>query len=130
MLYVDSSAIVKLVAHEPETAALVETLRSDPDTISSALARVEVMRAARRAGGSPERADRAAGVLDRIALVPIDAEILGRAAILEPGDLRSLDAIHLATALLLRQDIAGLVTYDARQGEAAAAADIAVLAPS
>lgn len=130
MLYVDSSAIVKLVAPEPETTALVEALRSDPDTISSALARVEVMRAVRRAGASPGRADRASAVLDRVALVPIDAEILGRAAVLEPRDLRSLDAIHLATALLLRQDIAGVVTYDARLGDAAAAAGMAVLAPS
>jgi predicted nucleic acid-binding protein len=130
MLYLDSSAIVKLVAAEPETGALVEALRSDPDTISSALARVEVMRAVMRAGGSSDRAGRASEVLDRIALVPIDAETLGRAATLEPRDLRSLDAIHLATALLLRQDIAGLVTYDARLAGAVAAAGIAVLAPS
>lgn len=130
MLYVDSSAIVKLVAPEPETTALVEALRSDPDTISSALTRVEVMRAVRRAGASAGRADRASAVLDRVALVPIDAEILRRAAVLEPRDLRSLDAIHLATALLLRQDIAGVVTYDARLGDAAAAAGMAVLAPS
>ena len=130
MLYVDSSAIVKLVAPEPETAALVELLRSDPDTISSALARVEVMRAVMRAGASPDRAARTSGVLDRIALVPIDAETLGRAAILEPRDLRSLDAIHLATALLLRQDVSGLVTYDARLAGAAAGAGIAVLAPA
>jgi predicted nucleic acid-binding protein len=130
MLYVDSSAIVKLVAPEPETAALVELLRSDPTTISSALARVEVMRAVMRAGASPDRAARASGVLDRIALVPIDVETLGRAAMLEPRDLRSLDAIHLATALLLRQDIAGLVTYDARLAGAAAGTGIAVLAPA
>jgi uncharacterized protein len=130
MLYVDSSAIVKLVAPEPETAALVELVRSDPSTISSALASVEVMRAVMRAGASHDRAARASEVLDRIALVPIDVEILGRAAVLEPHDLRSLDAIHLATALLLRQDIAGLVTYDARLAGAAAGTGIAVLAPA
>jgi len=130
MLYVDSSAIVKLVAPEPETAALVELLRSDPATISSALARVEVMRAVMRAGASPDRAARASAVLDRIALVPIDVETLGRAAVLEPRDLRSLDAIHFATALLLRQDVAGLVTYDARLAGAAAGTGMAVLAPA
>lgn len=130
MLYLDSSAIVKLVAPEPETAGLVEALRSDPDTISSALARVEVMRAVMRAGATSDRVSRASAVLDRIALVPIDADILGRAAVLEPSDLRTLDAIHLATALLLRQDIAGLVTYDARLAGAAAAAGISVLVPS
>lgn len=130
MLYLDSSAIVKLVAPEPETAGLVEVLRSDTDTISSALARVEVMRALMRAGATSDRMSRAAAVLERIALVPIDADILGRAADLQPRDLRTLDAIHLATALLLRQDIAGLVTYDARLARAAAVSDIAILAPS
>jgi uncharacterized protein len=130
MLYVDSSTIVKLVAPEPETAALVELLRSNPATISSALARVEVMRALMRAGASPDRAARASEVLDRIALVPIDVEILGRAAVLGPRDLRSLDAIHLATPLLLQQDIAGLVTYDARLVGAAAGTGMAVLAPA
>jgi uncharacterized protein len=119
-----------LVAPEPETAALVELLRSDPSTISSALARVEVMRAVMRAGASHDRAARASEVLDRIALVPIDVEILGRAAVLEPRDLRSLDAIQLATALLLRQDIAGLVTYDTRLAGAAGGTGIAVLAPA
>jgi predicted nucleic acid-binding protein len=130
MRYIDSSAIVKLVAPEPETAALVEALRSDPDTISSALARVEVMRAIMRAGASPDRAGRASGLLDRIALVPIDAQVLAQAAVLEPSDLRSLDAIHLATALLLQQDIDGVLTYDARLAGAAEAAGMAVFAPS
>lgn len=129
MLYLDSSAIVKLVAPEPETARLVETLRSDPDTISSALAQVEVTRAVRRAGAT-QRVSRAAAVLERITLVPIEAGILGRAADLQPLDLRTLDAIHLATALLVQQDIAGLITYDARLAGAAAAADITVLTPS
>jgi uncharacterized protein len=130
MLYLDSSAIVKLVAPEPQTARLVETLRSDPDAISSALAQVEVTRAVMRAGATRERASRATSVLERIALVPIDAGILGRASELQPPDLRTLDAIHLATALLLQRDIAGLITYDGRLAEAAAAAEIAVLTPS
>ena len=130
MLYLDSSAIVKLVAPEPETAALVEALRSDPDTISSGLARVEVMRALARAGATAERMIRASAVLERIALVPIDGGILVRAADVPPPDLRTLDAIHLATALLVRHDIGGLITYDARLAEAAAAADIPVFAPS
>jgi len=68
-------------------------------------------------------------VLERIALVPIDAGILRRAAELQPPDLRTLDAIHLATALLLQSDIAGLITYDGRLAGAAAAADITVLTP-
>ncbi len=130
MLYLDASAIVKLVAPEPETTSLVKTLRSDPEAVSSALARVEVMRTVRRVGGAPGRLSRAEDVLDRIALVPIDEGILHRAASLGPTDLRTLDAIHLATALLLESDIGGVVTYDERLAEAAATVGLAVLAPS
>lgn len=130
MLYLDSSAIVKLVAAEPETSALVKALRSDPATISSALARVEVIRALKRSGASSARAERASEVLERIALVPADGAILERASVLEPRDLRSFDAIHLATALLVRDDLAGLVTYDLRLADAAVTAHLSVLAPS
>ena len=127
MLYLDSSAIVKLIAPEPETAALVEQLRGDPEVVSSSLARVEVVRAVRRTGGRLEH--EAHAVLDRIALVPIDDGILNRAASLEPRDLRSLDAIHLATALLLRDDLDGLVTYDLRLAQAAKDVGLEVPAP-
>ncbi len=130
MLYLDSSAIVKLVSPEAESRGLVELLRSDPDVVSSALARVEVTRAVRRAGSSPERLRRAEEVLDRIALVGIDEGILYRAGALDPTGLRTLDAIHLSTALLLAPDIASLVTYDSRLAEAAAEAGVAVTAPS
>jgi len=130
VLYLDSSAIVKLVAPEPETAALVKTLRGDGEAVSSALARVEVIRAVHRAGAGRDRLGRAEAILDRIALVPIDETILHRAAGLSPADVRTLDAIHLSTALLLEPDIAGLVTYDARLATAAAASGLAVLTPS
>ncbi len=129
MLYLDSSAIVKLVAPEPETAGLVETLRSDPEAVSSALARIEVVRAVRRAGAGSDRERRAEAVLDRIALVPIDEGILHRAAHLGPVGLRTLDAIHLATALFLGSDIAGMITYDARLAEAAVGEGVAVVVP-
>ena len=130
MLYLDSSAIVKLVAPEPESAALVERLRSDPETVSSALAGVEVLRAVRRAGSAAEKVSRAQAVLDRIALVPIDTGVLRRASRMESTDLRTLEAIHLATALMLGPEIAGLVTYDARLAQAATSAGLAALAPS
>jgi uncharacterized protein len=130
VLYLESSAIVKLVAPEPESAALVATLRSDPETVSSYLAGVEVLRAVRRTGAAAEKVGRAEAVLDRIALVPIDAGVVRRASLLEPTDLRTLDAIHLATALTLGPEIAGLVTYDARLAQAAASAGLAALTPS
>lgn len=126
VLYLDSSAIVKLVAREPETPALVEAVRADPAVISSALAWTEVVRAVRRARG---RVERARDVLDGIALVPIDDAILRGAADLSPAGLRTLDAIHVATALSLAADITTLATYDGRLAEAAAAAGILVVAP-
>jgi predicted nucleic acid-binding protein len=130
MLYLDSSAIVKLIAPEPETAALVEMLRTDSEAISSALARVEVLRAVRRVGSSPERTSRAQEVLDRIALVPIDDDILHDAARLAPRGLRTLDAIHLATALMLSPDLESVITYDTRLSDAAVEAGLAAAAPA
>ena len=130
MLYLDSSAIVKLVAPEPESGALVARLRSDPETVSSALAGVEVLRAVRRTGAAVEMLGRAEAVLDRIGLVAMDSGVLRRASMLEPTDLRTLDAIHLATALTLGPEIVGLVTYDARLAQAASRAGLAALAPS
>ena len=126
MLYLDSSAIVKLVAREPETPDLVEVLRADPAVISSALAWTEVIRAVRRVRG---RIARATEVLEGIALVPIDEGILRAAADLAPVGLRTLDAIHVATALSLGDDIASLVAYDRHLAEAAVAAGIRVIAP-
>ena len=127
MLYLDSSAIVKLVAPEPETAALVQALRSDPEAVSSELARVEVLRAVRRTARG--RARRAEEVLDRVALIPLEAGILARAAELPPLTLRTLDAIHLATAMLLGSDASAIVTYDDRLEDAAVAAGLSVLRP-
>lgn len=118
MLYLDSSAIVKLVAREPGTPELVEAVRADQEIISSALAWTEVVRAVRRSGG---RAGRAEAVLERIALAPIDDGILRSASRLSPTGLRTLDAIHLATALSLEGDLAAFITYDARLVDAASA---------
>ena len=94
--------------------------------VSSALAWTEVIRAVRRARG---RVARARDVLEGIALVPIDDGILRGAADLAPVALRTLDAIHVATALSLRGDLASLVTYDDRLAAAATAAGIRVVAP-
>lgn len=126
MLYLDSSAIVKLVAREPETPELVEAVRADPEVVSSALAWTEIIRAVRRARG---RIARAREVLEGIALVPIDDGIIRGAADLAPVGLRTLDALHIATALSLGEDITSLVTYDDRLAEAAATAGIEVIAP-
>ncbi len=128
LLYLDSSVIVKLVVPEPETKALRELLRSWPDRVSSVVARIEVERVARRIGGGAVR--RARTVLSRIALVDLDEPVVVVAAALDPPELRTLDAIHLATAISLGGDLGALCAYDVRLGGAAAAKTIDVLAPA
>jgi predicted nucleic acid-binding protein len=121
---------VKLVVLEPESAALRAFLRRHPSRLSSALAEVEVPRALRRAGyGAPEQ-HRAEELLARTVLVDVDRGIIRDAAALRPTSLRSLDAVHLATALSLGQDLAGIVTYDQRLSEAAIGAALEVWSPA
>jgi hypothetical protein len=128
LLYLDSSAIVKLVVPEPETKALRELLRSWPDRASSVIARIEVERVAGRIGGGSVR--RARTVLSRISLVELDDEVVGGASAIQPTELRTLDAIHLATALSLGEDLGAMCAYDARLADAAAAAGAEVVAPA
>jgi len=126
VLYLDSSAIVKLVVREPGSSALVDVVSSDPDVVSSAIAYTEVMRAVRRAGVPSRRAEQ---VLRSIALVPVDQAILGEASTLAPTSLRTLDAVHLASALSLRPDVDGFVSYDDRLSRAATAAGLLLRVP-
>jgi len=128
ILYLDSSAIVKLAVPEQETRSLQRLLRSWPETASSVIARIEVTRAARRVGDEAVR--RADAALERIALVELDGDVLDRGASLPPAGLRTLDSIHLATALSLGDELGALCAYDARLAEAATAAGIDVLAPA
>jgi predicted nucleic acid-binding protein len=120
---------VKLIVAEPETPALMAFLATWPDRVSSALARVEVLRAVKRARSSPLVRRRAVRVLARVALVRIDEPVLASAARLGPAELRTLDAIHLATAKSL-DGIAGIVTYDARLARAASSARVRTWAPA
>lgn len=128
-LYVDSSALVKLVRTEAETAALA-TLLAGRDLAASSLARVEVVRAVRRAGSGELEMRRAEEVLATLFLVPLDDEILERASLLDPASLRSLDALHLATALMLAADLDAFVAYDTSLVAAARAAGLTVVAPA
>jgi predicted nucleic acid-binding protein len=115
--YLDSSAIVKLAVHEPESAALRRYLRRRGPLVSSALARAEVLRALLPAGD--EAVNRGRGVLQRLDLVRVNDRILNVAGVLVPVELRSLDAIHLATAQELGPELAAVVTYDERMSAAA-----------
>ena len=115
--YLDSSALVKLAVSEPESAALRRYLRRRRPLVSSALARTEVARALLPLGGAATRRGRA--VLARIDLLRVNDRILEAAGALEPPGLRSLDALHLSTALQLDDELAAIVTYDARMAAAA-----------
>lgn len=126
-IYLDSSAIVKLVVREAESNSLRRFLRDHPVRVLSALARVEVVRAVRSQG--PEAQHRANELLGRVRLLRLDDEVLTAAGILAPGVLRSLDAIHLASAAVFGIELQGLVTYDRRMAEAAKLVGIATFTP-
>ncbi|MGF1618376.1 MAG: type II toxin-antitoxin system VapC family toxin [Acidimicrobiia bacterium] len=126
--YVDSSAIVKLVASEPESEALTRFLKPRESLVSSGLATTEVLRAVMALG--EKFIDRAHEVLRRIELVRIGNEVLKSAGLLQPWTLRSLDGIHLATAALFGDTLSGLVTYDGRMQQAASSFGWNVQAPT
>lgn len=126
--YLDSSAIVKLAVREPESAALARHLRRRRPLVSSALARMEVLRALLPLG--PPAVQRGHDVLGRIELVRVNDRVLVAAGTLLPTDLRSLDAIHLATAQQLGADLAQVVTYDERMADVARTLGWTVASPT
>ncbi len=130
MIYFDTSALVKLVFDETESAALAEwlTLRADVPKVSSDLSTIELLRTCRRVDeGAVEGAVLLLGGID---LLPIDRAIVEKAATLIPTELRSLDAIHLASALSVKTNLTALVAYDVRLCSAAAEAGIEVVSPA
>ena len=126
MIYVDSSAVAKLVFDEPESGAFLEYARHST-LISSALTRTEVLRAVTRF--DPALSSRALAIVQHIEIVAITGAILESAAKQQPPTLRTLDAIQLATALALEGEIATFISYDARLLAAAAEAGLAVASP-
>jgi predicted nucleic acid-binding protein len=124
--YLDTSAFIKLVRSEPESPAPRREL-VDSDLLSSALLTVEGRRAARRYGELAARRARAA--LTTITLIPLDQPILDAAAESDPAELRSLDALHLATVVSLGEDLERLYCYDTRLTDAAQALGIEVSQP-
>ena len=126
--YLDSSAIVKLAVAEPESGALRRYLRRRKPYIASALTRAEVARALLPFGQTALR--RGEAVLARIDLVRVSDPVLRAAGTIVPEDIRTLDAIHLATAQQLGQDLGRVVTYDPRMQAAAQQLGIDVAAPT
>ena len=126
--YIDSSAIVKLIVEEPESTVLRRYLRGRRPLVSSAIVRTEVKRAILPLGAAALR--RADEVLGRIELVRINNLVLNAAGLMKPDEIRSLDAIHLATAALFQTTLRGLITYDTRMANAAQVLGWTVSAPS
>ncbi len=115
--YLDSSAIVKLAVREPESSALRAHLRRRRPLVSSALARTEVIRALLPLGDAAIR--RGHDVLARVSFVRVNDRVLGSAGELRPLDIRSLDAVHLASAQQFDSELRHVVTYDERMIDAA-----------
>lgn len=116
--YLDTSALVKLVVAEDETEALRAWLQEEDRTpVSSDLTRTELLRAVRRA--APDRVVQARAVLDSITLVQLSTATFEEAGRLGPKLPRTLDALHLAAALELGDDLDTIVTYDERLADAA-----------
>lgn len=127
-LYLDTSAFVKLVTRERNTAALRAWLESqDEDLVSSDLLRTEALRAAKR--HSLPAVQRTRDLLSAVTLIHVTTNICERAAELDPAILRSLDALHLATALTFADSLVGLVTYDDRLASACELHGVRTLSP-
>lgn len=129
LVYLDSSAVMKLIFEERETPALTRFLRAWPNRTSSALARVEVMVSVRRVQDEDVRRE-AVNILSGIHLVHPDHRTFAAACATDPPIVRTLDAIHLATAVSMGHELAGMVVYDRRLSEAARHAGLTVWAPS
>jgi predicted nucleic acid-binding protein len=129
LVYLDSSAVIKLVFAEPESPALEQFLGGWPNRVSSIIAEVEVLRVARTVGDTVVT-HHARDVLARIHLIRLEDAVRTAAATIEPPALRALDSIHLATATSLGSALAGMVVYDTRLATAARLAALTVWSPS
>jgi predicted nucleic acid-binding protein len=129
MIYLDTSAIVKLVAAEEESAALIDWLNGNPDEdlATSALGHIELIRASARAG--PHAVAAARNVASTIDTLVFTEAIAALAATIMPAELRTLDAIHLATAHSHRHSLSVLCAYDRRLLEAAESQGLPTVSP-
>jgi predicted nucleic acid-binding protein len=125
--YVDASALTKLVLEELDSGAMRRWYVENERVLSSRIGIVETRRAAGRSGHDPAHLDL---VLRSVEVVEFDADIARHAASIGPAALRTLDAIHLATAILLGEEVDALVTYDDRLADAARTAGLAVVRPA
>ncbi len=130
MNYLDSSALLKLIFQEKESDALQRWLEERPRDrwVSSEIVRLEVVRAAHR--GTAEAVAEARRLVSRLDIVPLSASLLDAAADVGSPLLRSLDAIHLASAVSLGAALHSFIAYDTRLLHGAADLGLAVVSPS
>ena len=130
MIYLDSSALVKLALSEPESGPLAQWLaeRADQPLVSSILHRSEVPRAVWIA--EPGALPRSYRVIRRIARVALTQEVLDISATVPPKTLRFVHAIHLASALALKRDLVAFVAYDEHLLNAAKEAGLPIASPA
>jgi predicted nucleic acid-binding protein len=129
VIYLDSSALLKLLHEETESEALADWLAAHAETpiVSSELAKVEVIRACRRI--NPATLPEAAALLAGLDLIPLSGAVIDDAANVEGTTLRSLHAIHLASALSIEAELSAFVAYDHRLAEAASTVGLGLHAP-
>ncbi len=129
MIYLDSSALFKLVRAEAETPGLIEWLhaRRAMPRVTSELGRIEVLRAARRAG--PAELAEATALLGEIDLVPLHRHVQDLACTVGAPPLRTLDALHLASAIVIQAELTAFVAFDHRLVDAARTARLPVVTP-
>lgn len=120
---------MKLVIREAESDALESHLSAGAPRYASALVETEVRRAAWHRQERLATVNRIEAILLTLAVIPVDSHVLARAAAAPPRTLRTLDAIHIATALELGEELDALITYDHRLADAARAAGLRVLSP-
>jgi predicted nucleic acid-binding protein len=129
MIYLDTSATVKLVAAEEESAALISWLNAHPDEnlVTNAVGHIELIRTAARTG--PNAVALAQNVSSTIDTLVLTDTIASAAATIPPAELRTLDAIHLATANLHRRSLTAFCAYDRRLLAAAESLGLPTVCP-
>jgi uncharacterized protein len=132
LIYLDSNALVKMIRQEDESTPLINWLNGHPDDelVSSALVEVEVPRALCRS--EPAILGSVAATLGRVSRIDMDAAVRATAGAYLDPNLRSLDAIHLATAehmINSGKRLTAFVSYDKRLASAATEVGLTVVAP-
>lgn len=128
MFYLDTSALAKLVIEEPESASLEHwLLLNDERLTTSVVGKVELLRVSRRT--RPNSTATARALLADLPLVPLTPQVTELAGEVRPAALRSLDALHLASAIALDDALTGFIVYDKRLRDAAVLADLPVMSP-